>query len=211
MCRLCASVAVTMPISRSFVLGHQLPVGRSEEETRAGRGRPVPVQGVLLLVALLPRNCFFVDGATRLSRGPNPASHPPHEPPFDLQRKGSGGGAHGARGGRVHVKLSRGDAGGTANRQGHPFLRKSSETADVRDGRTDDRTRGTTMASSWNDVRVSPIDEGVGVADVDELSRAARRRRRDGQNCGDRAPRGCPADLLLGTLGPFRARRSVTA
>ena len=24
--------------------------------------------------------------------GPNPVSHPPHEPPFDLQRKGSGGG-----------------------------------------------------------------------------------------------------------------------
>ena len=56
-------------------------------------------------------------------------------------------GAHGRRGGRVHVELSRGDAGGTANREGHPrpFSRKSPETADIRegpqdDGRTDDRT-----------------------------------------------------------------------
>ena len=61
-----------------------------------------------------------------------------------------------------------------------------------------------------NDVRVSRVDEGVGVVEEDELSRAARRtptgtsgsppqcRRRDSQNCGDRAPRGCPRDLLLG-------------
>ena len=67
---------------------------------QGGRGRRVPVQGVLLLVALLPRRrpddedreqLLFVDGATRLT-GPNPVSHPPHEPPFDLQRKGSGEG-----------------------------------------------------------------------------------------------------------------------
>ena len=57
-------------------------------------------------------------------------------------------GAHGGRGGWVHVELSRGDAGGAANREGRPrpFLRKSPETADVREGpqddrRTDDRTR----------------------------------------------------------------------
>ena len=65
-----------------------------------GRGRRVPVQGVLLLVALLPRRrpddkdpeeLLFVDGATRFTV-PNPVRHPPHEPPFDLQRKGSGGG-----------------------------------------------------------------------------------------------------------------------
>ena len=66
-----------------------------------------------------------------------------------------------------------------------------------------------------NDVRVSPIDEGVGVVEENELSRAARRpwtasgspprsrrttqsRRRDGQNCGHLAPCGCLADLLLG-------------
>ena len=56
-------------------------------------------------------------------------------------------GAHGRRGGRFHVELSGGDAGGTANREGRPrpFLRKSPETAEVRegpqdDGRTDDRT-----------------------------------------------------------------------
>ena len=65
-----------------------------------GRWRRVPVQGVLLLVALLPRKrpddedreqLLCVDGATRHT-GRNFVSHPPHEPPFDLQRKGSGGG-----------------------------------------------------------------------------------------------------------------------
>ena len=118
-----------------------------------GRWRRVPVQGVLL-VALLPRKrpddedreqLLCVDGATRLT-GRNLVSHPPHEPPFDLQRKGSGeGGRTRATGGRVHVELSGSGAGGTANREGRPFLRKSPETADVRegpqnDGRTDDRT-----------------------------------------------------------------------
>ena len=56
------------------------------------------------------------------------------------------------------------------------------------------------------DVHISPSDEGVGVVEEDELSRAAprpqtasgspprsrrttRSRRRDGQNCGHRAPR----------------------
>ena len=43
------------------------PRGRS-------RGGRVPIEGVLLLTALLARR------------------HPPHEPPFDRQRKGSGGG-----------------------------------------------------------------------------------------------------------------------
>ena len=70
------------------------------EVNSQGRGRRIPVQGMLLLVALLPRRrpddedreqLLFVDGVTRLT-GPNPVSHPPHEPPFDLQRKGSGGG-----------------------------------------------------------------------------------------------------------------------
>ena len=134
-------------------------------------------------------------------------------------------GAHGGRGGRVHVELSGGDAGGTANREGRPrpFLHKSQETVDVRegpqdDGRTDDRP-GHHNAEFVNDVHVSPIDEGVGVVEEDELSRAARRprtgasgspprsrrttrsRRCDSQNCGHRAPRACPADLLpLGSL-----------
>ena len=62
------------------------------------RGRRAPVQGVLLLVTLLPRSrpddedreqLLCGDGATHLM-GPNPVSHPPHEPPFDLQRKASG-------------------------------------------------------------------------------------------------------------------------
>ena len=59
-------------------------------------------------------------------------------------------------------------------------------------------------SESVNDVRVLPVDEGVGVVEEDELSRAARRprteasgspprstrsRRRDSQNCGHRAPR----------------------
>ena len=113
-------------------------------------------RGVLLLVALLLRRrpdiedweqLLFVDGATRLT-GFGPVAHPPHEPPFDLQRKGSGGGGR-TRGTRrgLHVELCGGDAGGTANRERHPrpFLRKSPETAEVRKGpqddwRTDDRT-----------------------------------------------------------------------
>ena len=118
-------------------------------------------------------------------------------------------GADGGRGGRVHVELSGGDAGG----KGHPrpFLRKSPETADVRegphdDGRTEDRTRHHN-GEFVKDVRVLPIDEGVGVVEEDELSRAARRpwtgasgppprsrrttrsRRLDRQNCGHRAQR----------------------
>ena len=58
-------------------------------------------------------------------------------------------------------------------------MRKSPETADVREGH---RTTGaqTTEPGHHNgefvkDVRVSPIDEGVGVVEEDELSRAARR------------------------------------
>ena len=130
-------------------------------------------------------------------------------------------GAHGGRGGRVHVELSRGDAGGTANREGHPrpLLRKSPETEDVREGPMTTGAQTTELrhhnGEFVNDVRVSPIDEGVGVVEEDELSCAARRprtasgspprsrrttrsRRRDSQNCRHRAPRRCPADLLLG-------------
>ena len=116
-------------------------------------------------------NCFFVDGATRLT-GPNPVSHPPHEPPFDRQREGSGGGGRTRETRRhVHVELSRGDAGDTANREGHP-----------RHFASPPRSRRTT-----------------------------RSRRRDGQNCGHRAPRGCPTGPPSGgTLGPFRVRRSVS-
>ena len=139
------------------VVGEANSLSDAPRRRPGGRGRCVPVQGVLLLAALLPRRrpddedreqLLLVDGATRLA-GPNPVSHPPHEPPFDRQREGSGGGGRtrGGRGGRVHVELSADDAGGTANREGRPrpFLRKSPETAGVRegpqdDGRTDDRT-----------------------------------------------------------------------
>ena len=61
-------------------------------------------------------------------------------------------GAHRGRGGCVHVELSGGDAGGTANREGHPqpFLRKSLETADVREGPQDEvRTDDGTGAPQW--------------------------------------------------------------
>ena len=72
----------------------------SLSDAPGGRGRRVPVQGVLFLVALLPRRrpddenleqLLLAGGATRLT-GSNPVTHPDHEPPFDLQRKGSGGG-----------------------------------------------------------------------------------------------------------------------
>ena len=52
-----------------------------------------------------------------------------------------------------------------------------------------------------NDVRVSPTDEGVSVLEEDELSRAARRPQTGANgspNCGHRAPRGYPANLLQG-------------
>ena len=118
-------------------------VGEVNSPTDAPRRRPsggrVPVQGVLLLVALLPRwrpdedqeQLLPVDGATRLT-GPNPVRHPPHEPPLDFRRKGGGGGGR-TRVTRnlVHVELSAGDAGGTANREGpRPLLAQES-----RDGR----------------------------------------------------------------------------
>ena len=114
------------------------------------------MQGVLFLVAILPRRrpededreqLLFVDGATRFAM-PNPVSHPRlmNRRSIFIEKEAVDAGAHGERGGRVHVELSGGHAGGTANREEHPFLRKSPETADVRegsedDGRTDDRTR----------------------------------------------------------------------
>ena len=123
-----------------------------------GRGRRVPVQGVLLLVALLPRRrpnnedrgqLLFVDGATRLT-GPNPVIM--NRRSIFNEKEAVEAGAHGRRGGCVHVELSRGDARGTANREGHPrpFLRKSPETADVREGPQDDgRTGDRTGAPQW--------------------------------------------------------------
>ena len=58
-----------------------------------GRGRRFPIEGMLLLVALLPlrrpddedqERLPLADGATRLT-GSNPVSHRLHEPPFDFQ------------------------------------------------------------------------------------------------------------------------------
>ena len=146
----------------------QLAVGRCEEETWRPKAA-VPVQGVLLLAALLPRrrpddedreHLLFVDGTPRFT-GPNPVSHPPHEPPFDLQRKGSGGGGRtrGGRGGPVHVELSGGDAGGTARDIPNPSCaRAQRRQVSVRAHRT---TGAQTTepkhhnSESVNDVRVS--------------------------------------------------------
>ena len=176
-----------------------------------------------------------MNGTTRLT-GPNPVSHPPHEPPFDLQRKGSGGGGRtrGRRRGRVHIELSGSDAGGTANREGHPrpFLRKSPETAGVREGPMTTGAQTTELGHHngefVKDVRVSPVDEGVGFVKEDELSRAARRprtgasgslprsrrtarsRRLDGQNCRHRAPRvGARRTSFWGHLGSISCQKCV--
>ena len=156
-------------------------------------------------------------------------SHPPHEPPFDLQRKGSGGGGR-TRGDEEGTSASScpgGDAGGTVNREGHPrpFLRKSPATG----AQTTEPVHHN--GKFMNDVRVSPIDEGVSVVEEDETvtcgtttpdwsqrifllprsRRTTRSRRRDSRNCGHSVPRGSPADLLLGALlGPLRVRRSVS-
>ena len=57
------------------------------------RGRRVPIEGVLLLIALLPRwrqydedlkQLLLVDGTTRPTRL-DPSTHTPHEPPLDFQ------------------------------------------------------------------------------------------------------------------------------
>ena len=122
----------------------QLAVGRSKEETqrpRAACSRSGRVAPGCASSAEAPRRRG--PGATAFCGWGNPIHGaepceppPPHEPASDLQRKGSGGrGRTRGRGGRVHVELSGGDVGGTANPEGHPrpFLRKSPETADVRE------------------------------------------------------------------------------
>ena len=68
----------------------------SDAPRRRPRGVRGPVQSVLLLVALLPRRRPDDEDREQLLfcgwGKPTHASHPPHEPPFALQRKGSGGG-----------------------------------------------------------------------------------------------------------------------
>ena len=88
---------------------------------------------------------------TRLTK-PNPVSQLPHEPPFDLQRQGSGGG--GCTRGTSWTRPR-------AAREGHPrpFFCKSPETADVR---LTDRTGH--HNGEFVNVRFSPIDEGVGAS-----------------------------------------------
>ena len=150
-------------------------------------------------------------------------SHPPHEQPFDLQRKGSGGGGRTRRTKRAPPRRAVRGATQVAPRTARDIPDPSCAKAQrrqmsVKAHRTTDAQ--TTEPGHHNgefvkDVRVSPIDEGVGVVEKDELSRAARRprtgasgspprsrrttrsRRRDSRNCGHRAPRGCPADFLL--------------
>ena len=75
------------------VVGEVNSLSHAPRRKPGDRGRRVPVEGVLLLVALPPRRrpddedqeqLLFVDGTTRLA-GRNPVSHPPREPPFDFQ------------------------------------------------------------------------------------------------------------------------------
>ena len=99
-------------------------------------------------------NCFLWMGQPN-SRGPKTVSHPPHEPPFDLQRKGSGG---------------RGRTRGT--RRARPATHVVPRTArDIPDQRRQVSVKAhkTTGAQTTepehhngefvNDVCVSPIDE----------------------------------------------------
>ena len=205
----------------------QLAVGRSEEHP-AAEGDVLPVQGVFAPGCSFRggaqttrdrEQLLFMDGTTR----------PPRlmKPPFDLQRKGSGGGgAHtGDEEGGSHVELSGGDAGGTANREGHPrhFLRKRQQMsvkAHRDDGRPDDRNRGTTMASSPTTFAFRPLTQVPGVVDEGRTVTCGTTTPGTGANgspprsrpnntkvgrrdqsklrspCTDRV--GCPADLLLG-------------
>ena len=86
-------------------------------------------------------------------------------------------GAHRRRGGRVHVELSGGDAGGTRGTArdipNHSCARAQRRQVSVKAHRT---TGAQTTepkhhnSESVNDVRVSPIGGGVGVVEEDELS-----------------------------------------
>ena len=216
-------------VKRTFQASSEVDCRGAPRRRPGGRGRRVPVQGVLLLVALLPRRrpddeerdrLLSVGGATRLT-GPNPVSHPPHEPPFDLQRKGSGGGRSTRETRRPGPRRAVQGATQVAPRTARDISDPSRARAQRRQMSVKaHRTTGAQTTepehhSGVNDVRASPIDEGVGVVEEDELSRATRRprtgasgspprsrrttrsRRRDGQNCGHRAPRGW-VDLLPG-------------
>ena len=206
---------------RFQVVGEVNSLSDAPRRRPGGRGRRDPVQGMLLLVALLPRRppddedreqLLFVDGVTRLT-GPNPVSHPPREPPFDLQRKGSGGG--GRRRGTRRARPRRAVA------QRRQMSVKAHRTTGAQ----------TTEPGHHNgefvkDVRVSPVGGGVGVVEEDELSRAARRPRTgasgslprsrrttrsrglDGQNCGRRAPRvGARRACFWGYLGSISCQK----
>ena len=187
------------------------------------------------LWARMPRGCSparpacnpTVSGCTRRARPTQRATRltGPHEPPFDLQRKRSGGGGR-TRG----TKRARPRRAVRRRRRWHRRPQGTSLTLPAQEpteGRCPRRSAGrrartraqTTRSGRHNDklandVRVSPTEEGLGVVDEDELPRAARRlrsradgsppqsrgttrsRRRDSRNC--RAPRGCSADLLRG-------------
>ena len=150
-----------------------MPLQPSPSEGGRSRGRRVPSEGVLL-IALLTRwrpddedrkQLLYVDGTTRLT-GPNPVRHPPHEPPFDLQRKGSGGDRRGGPKEHAYVEYFGGNAG-AAGGKGYllPFLPGAQRR------RMSTKVHGTTCAEARemerrdnglaSDVRVSP-DEGAG-------------------------------------------------
>ena len=112
------------------------------------RGRLVPIEGVLFLIALLRRwrpddedrkQLLLVDGTTRPARL-DPTIHTPHEPPLDVHCKRSGEDrcVRMTRGARPR-RVLRGQRGWRRGRQGIPL---SLLTQEARDGGCPQRSTG---------------------------------------------------------------------
>ena len=82
------------------------------------------------------RRLPLVDETTRIA-GPNPVSHPPHEPLFDFHKKAVEAGAHGGRGRHVHVELS-----------GRQHISNPFSAQEPRDGRMSVKAHRTTGAQT---------------------------------------------------------------
>ena len=103
------------------------------------RGRRVPIEGVLLLIARLARwrsddedwkQLLLVDGTTRPTRQ-DPVVHTPHEPPLDFQCKRSGEDRRSRRTrGTFPRRALRGQRGWRRGRQGIPLTLLTQEPGD---------------------------------------------------------------------------------
>ena len=187
--RLCKLVSVFLQLAHGCATQRQnhertdtVPLRPGARDRPAGgarsRGRRVPIEGVLLLIALLaqwrpddedPKPLFLVDGTTRPTRLDN-TIHTPHEPPLDFQRKRSGEDrrARRTRGTRPRRAL-REQRGWLRGRQGVPLTLLTQEP---RDGGCPQRSTGRRARAHngpANDVRVSPADGSAGATPGEEV------------------------------------------